>query len=240
MITHTYRLLALTTCLLLSGCAAYPEGKDGSALHATTEAPEAPDTNAQLLPGVGPETMKAVAAGTRQAVLVKGRGKNSSQSTVTLHHRTAAGWQAQASWPGHNGFKGWSDQHMLGDLRSPIGVYTLTHAPGRLADPGTRMPYEQSDLYTIDGTGFAGESLAGSFDYVIAIDYNRRPGSSPLDRARPLGEKRGGGIWLHVDHQGPTQGCVSIAEQHMRELLLLLDPAQRPVIVMGDASSLAR
>ncbi len=56
----------------------------------------------------------------------------------------------------------------------------------------------------------------------------------------PLGLERGGGIWIHVDHGGPTQGCVSIPEDRMRELLRALDPVMKPVIVMGDAESLRR
>lgn len=61
---------------------------------------------------------------------------------------------------------------------------------------------------------------------------------TPLDRTRPLGLERGGGIWIHVDHGGPTQGCVSIPEERMEELLRTLDPAMNPVIVMGDAETL--
>ena len=75
---------------------------------------------------------------------------------------------------------------------------------------------------------------------MIAIDYNRRPGTSPLDWTRPMGAGRGGGIWLHVDHGGPTHGCVSVSEEHMKELLRTLDPGLHPVVVMGDGPSLAR
>jgi L,D-peptidoglycan transpeptidase YkuD (ErfK/YbiS/YcfS/YnhG family) len=75
---------------------------------------------------------------------------------------------------------------------------------------------------------------------VVAINYNRRPGTSPLDGDRPLGAGRGGGIWFHVDHGGPTHGCVTLSEEHMRDLLTTLDPALHPVVVMGDAASLAR
>ncbi|MFB6712592.1 MULTISPECIES: hypothetical protein [unclassified Streptomyces] len=39
---------------------------------------------------------------------------------------------------------------------------------------------------------------------------------------------------------GPTQGCVSLSKAHMRELLLALGSALRPVSVMGDAASLRR
>nr|WP_308407675.1 sigma factor [Streptomyces sp. RKAG337] len=60
-----------------------------------------------------------------------------TRSTVILYERTDAGWTAGAAWPAHNALKGWTDDHREGDLRSPVGVFTLTDAGGRLADPGT-------------------------------------------------------------------------------------------------------
>ncbi|MGY6022907.1 L,D-transpeptidase family protein [Streptomyces spinosirectus] len=192
------------------------------------------------LPGLGPKTLAEIPADARQAVVVTGRGKNSPLSTVVLYRRTEEGWQAGATWPAHNALKGWSAHHMGGDLRSPVGVFGLTDAGGLLRDPGTRLPYHHGRGFTSPGTGFEGEPLAGSFDYVVAINYNREPGTSPLDWTRPLGPNRGGGIWFHVDHGGPTHGCVSISEQHMKELLHTLDPGLHPVAVMGDAPSLAR
>jgi hypothetical protein len=119
-------------------------------------------------------------------------------------------------------------------------VFRLTDAGGLLPDPGTRLPYDRSSSFTIGGTGFEGKPLEGSFDYVVAINYNREPGTSPLDWTRPLGQEKGGGIWLHVDHEGPTHGCVSLREGHMRQLLRVLDPRLSPVVVMGDADSLSR
>jgi L,D-peptidoglycan transpeptidase YkuD (ErfK/YbiS/YcfS/YnhG family) len=85
-----------------------------------------------------------------------------------------------------------------------------------------------------------GDSRADVFDYLIAVDYNRVPGHSPLDSARPLGAGRGGGIWIHVDHGGPTHGCVSIPLADVRYLLRHLSAAAHPVVVMGDAARLAR
>lgn len=92
----------------------------------------------------------------------------------------------------------------------------------------------------MSGTGYLGEPLEGSFDYVVAIDYNRVPGTTPLDRTRPLGEDKGGGVWIHVDHDGPTNACVSLSEEHMRALLTALDPDKEPVVVMGPEEALAR
>ncbi|NNN29911.1 hypothetical protein HLK59_05975 [Streptomyces sp. S3(2020)] len=252
MITRKPHVALLAASLVLTGC--------GGGAAATSERPPAvaapdrtPTTTTiqpaptlslevapQQLPGLGPRTWAKVPDDARQAVVVTGRGKNSSRSTVVLYERTETGWEAGEAWPAHNALRGWTDDHVAGDLHSPIGVFGLTDAGGLLRDPGTRLPYDQGSGFTVGGTGFEGEPLAGSFDYVIAINYNRKAGTSPLDWTRPLGANRGGGIWLHVDHGGPTHGCVSIAEEHMKKLLLALDPDRHPVVVMGDADSLAR
>lgn len=210
---------------------------------ATPTAPEpasdAPDPAPAGLPGLGPATSARVPADARQVVVVTGQGRNSARSHVVLYRRTGSGWQGGATWSAHNALKGWTDDHHLNDLRSPIGVFTLSDAGGLLPDPGSKLPYTHSGGFSVGGTGFEGEPLAGSFDYVIAIDYNHVKGTSPLDWGRPLGADKGGGIWLHVDHGGPTHACVSLPEAHLKELLRTLDPAQHPVVVMGDAASLA-
>ncbi|MFF2650070.1 L,D-transpeptidase family protein [Streptomyces sp. NPDC058045] len=194
----------------------------------------------ERLPGLGLGTRARIPRSAEQVLIVTGDGYDDSTATVVLHQRTPQGWRPGTTWAAHNARDGWTTDHRIDDLRSPIGVFTLTDAGGRLRDPGARLPYHRSQDFTVEGLGFNGESLDGSFDYVVAINYNREPGTSPLDRARPLGADRGGGIWLHVDHDGPTHGCVALSERHMRQLLLLLDPARHPVVVMGDKASLAR
>ncbi|MEV0785163.1 L,D-transpeptidase family protein [Streptomyces sp. NPDC050423] len=215
----------------------------GPASAGPAAAPPAPSpAPPQEIPGLGPRTRAAIPAGARQAFVVTGESPDSNRSTAALYTRDgpAADWRAAtAPWPAHNALNGWTADHWEGDLRSPVGVYTLTAAGGRLDPPATAFPYDLSPDFKVAGEGFHGEPLEGSFDYVIAIDYNRVPGTSPLDHTRPLGTERGGGIWIHVDHGGPTQGCVSIAEDRMKELLGLLDPAKDPVVVMGDAASLS-
>lgn len=190
--------------------------------------------------GLGPDFVAKIPAETRQVLVASGVGKDASDTTVTLWTRTAeGGWTAGTSWPAHNAYKGWTTSHASGDLRSPIGLFSLTDAGGRKADPGGKLPYDQDSSFVMGGTGFNGEPLAGSFDYVVAINYNRVVGSSPLDTRFPEGAAKGGGIWLHVDHGGPTHGCVSLTEDHMIELIKQLDPAAHPMIAMGDAASLA-
>ncbi|MFJ4985321.1 L,D-transpeptidase family protein [Streptomyces sp. NPDC088732] len=204
-----------------------------------TSVPPPPQYPARL-PGLGPRTLARIPAGARQVVLVTGTGKKSAVSRVVLYQRVDGGWRPGEVWAAHNGYRGWTDEHYAGDLHSPIGVFGLTDAGGRLADPGTKLPYHRSGAFSISGAGIEGEPLAGAFDYVIAINYNRQPGTSPMDGTQPMGANRGGGIWIHVDHGGPTHACVSLSKAHMRQLLRALDPADHPVVVMGDAASLAR
>lgn len=207
---------------------------------ASTAAATPPPGTTEQLPGLGPLTLARIPGKTKQVVLVTGDAKNSSRAHLVIYQRTLSGWQAGTKWPAHNALKGWTDNHHAGDLHSPIGVFSLTDAGGRLANPGTKLPYDRSPSFVISGTGFDGEPLAGSFDYVVAINYNRVKGTTPLNSTRPEGEAKGGDIWLHVDHSGPTHGCVTVAKNHMKELLRTLNPALHPVIVMGDATSLLK
>lgn len=198
------------------------------------------DATLASISGLGAAFSAKIPAGSNQVVLVTGAGKDSSDSSVTLWSRTPDGrWRPGTTWPAHNGYSGWTADHHDGDLRSPIGVFTLSDAGGLKSDPGSKLPYHQDKGFVATGNGFGGEPLAGAFDYVVAIDYNRVTGDSPLDPREPLGASKGGGIWLHVDHGGPTHACVSLSEDHMIELLKTLDPAAHPVIAMGDGSSLA-
>lgn len=240
----------LAAGLLLGGCAkpSSPPPPAGGPSHAADNAaarpgpPAAQRAHPGEIPALGTRTRALVPDGTDQALVVTGRAAYSSDSTATMYERDPVrGWMAVAGpWKARNALKGWTDEHWAGDKRSPIGVFGLTDAGGRLPNPGTKLPYHQSEEFLATGRGFRGETLAGSFDYVIAINYNRASGLSPLDEQRPMGWDRGGGVWIHVDHDGPTQACVSLGPDHMRELLRRLDPAKRPVIVMGDGESLAR
>lgn len=251
---------ALALLVLLAGCGAggiagtdlgaaatqhaHVNGVPGPPGASVSPSAPPPSPAPQEIPGLGPKTRAAIPAGARQAFVVTGESPDSNESTAVLYTRdgpAGPGWRAALPpWPAHNALDGWTDEHREGDLRSPVGVFTLTAAGGRLAPPDTAFPYDMSPDFAVTGEGFHGEPLEGSFDYVVAIDYNRVPGTSPLDHTRPLGEERGGGIWIHVDHGGPTQGCVSVTEDRMRQLLGVLDPALEPVIVMGDAQSLGR
>ncbi|WP_409061893.1 L,D-transpeptidase family protein [Streptomyces sp. SYP-A7185] len=246
--SQLFPALAVACCLLTVGCASTPPATDKhrATMHfpAGVTGRAGPGGQAAgAIPGLGPQTRAQIPDDSRQVLVVSGNPETTtSHASATLYTRTGkADWlRLVGPWPARNAVDGWTLDHEAGDLRSPIGVFTLGDAGGLLPNPGTKLPYDQDEEFREAGTGFYGESLEGTFDYVLAIDYNRRPGFSPLDKVRPLGEEKGGGLWVHVDHEGPTNGCVALPRSQMRQLLRLLDPQDRPVIVMGPAPELLR
>ncbi|MER5427960.1 L,D-transpeptidase family protein [Streptomyces sp. NPDC002588] len=188
------------------------------------------------IPDVGDRLLRRIPAGSRQVLAVYGDSEDSAKSTAVLYLKRGPAWERVRSWPAHNGKKGWTWDHRLGDKRSPVGVFTLTAAGGVLDDPGTRLPYTQSEDFTAPSDW--GPSHAHDFDYVIAIDYNRVKGTPPHDAEQPWGEEKGGGIWLHLDHGSGTLACVGLAREAMKHLLRTLDPELEPVVVMGDREAL--
>lgn len=193
------------------------------------------------LPGIGTTYGSQIPANSTQVVVAYGDSFTGYTTTVDFFTKVSTGWQLQNTWAGHNGDGGWVTlaNRTEGDLKSPIGVYTLTDAGGKLANPGTKLSYVQSASFVDYGKGFLGESLLNAFNYVIAINYNHEAGTSPESTYYPLGAAKGGGVWIHVDHGGPTHACISIPQDGVKALLVTLDPADNPVIVMGDRADLA-
>ncbi|WP_353941039.1 hypothetical protein ABII15_04895 [Streptomyces sp. HUAS MG91] len=190
----------------------------------------------KTIPDVGARYQKQIPANSRQVVAVYGDGKNSADSTIVLYTKSGDTWKKARGWSGHNGKKGWTTSHREDDKRSPVGVFTLSDAGGVLADPGAKLPYTQTA--SIQAPHYWAKSHWHDFDYVIAIDYNRVKGTAPNDPTRPQGQTKGGSIWLHMDHGSGTSACVSQSKANMEYLLKTLDPAQHPVVVMGDKAEL--
>ncbi|WP_329214270.1 hypothetical protein OG352_03725 [Streptomyces sp. NBC_01485] len=234
---------ATVTCgLLLAALAACggsgTEHRRGGTAGAGAEGGGTPSSTAAAtrLPGVGDRLQGRIPAGSRQVLAVYGDGKDSADATVVFYAKRGTAWERVRSWPGHNGKKGWTADHHLGDNRSPVGVFTLTAAGGVLDDPGARLPYTQSEDF--GAPHWWERSHWHDFDYVIAIDYNRVKGTPPDDPTQPEGEEKGGGIWLHMDHGSGTSACVSLSKAAMEYLLRTLDPDQHPVVLMGDRAAL--
>ena len=103
---------------------------------------------------------------------------------------------------------------MDGSLRSPIGVFSLTDAGGRLRNPGTAMRYHYGPKKYERG-GYKISYPVQLYNYVIAINYNRRIGKPPRNTNQP-DRTTGSGYWIHQRGLGSTRGCVphQVAARH--------------------------
>ncbi|MBM6592197.1 L,D-transpeptidase family protein [Brevibacterium sp. RIT 803] len=192
------------------------------------------------VPGLGPETAAQIPAETSQVLVASGPDANSDSGQLSFYSIEDGQWKKRKTFDTHNGKKGWLADRREGDKTSPVGVFTLSDAGGYKQDPGTALPYTQDDRLPSSATVAYGPEYERVFDYIIAIDYNRVPGAAPTDRTRPLGWDKGGGIWLHLDHDSGTNGCVTLKEKDLKWILGTIDPDAHPRIAMGPESQLQK
>lgn len=195
-------------------------------------------------------------AGTRQVITV--RQTSGWHARVTLWRRTDGQWvRGRSTADGRIGYGGLvRPRHRLqGTGTTPRGTFTLTESFGNSAAPvGTRMPYRdvrRGDYWVQDNDSAYYNTLRnkrrGGFrwrlptsddnsserlrDYPqqyawsVVVDFNRPP-----DAVR----HRGSGIFLHVNGDGATAGCVSVPRAFERRVLTWLRPSRRPVIAIGS------
>jgi L,D-peptidoglycan transpeptidase YkuD (ErfK/YbiS/YcfS/YnhG family) len=185
-------------------------------------------------------------AGSTQLVTVETPTASSTTGTLRAWERSAGGaWRlVLGPVPAYVGANG-VGKAREGIATTPAGTFALTGGFGRLADPGTAMPYFRTDsldwwdenpssptynthVRRSSSPGGASENLyaAGAvYDYAVTIGYNleRVPGA-------------GSGIFLHVTNGRPTAGCVAVDRSTVQALLRWLRPDQRPTIMVNVAS----
>jgi L,D-peptidoglycan transpeptidase YkuD (ErfK/YbiS/YcfS/YnhG family) len=176
-----------------------------------------------------------------QKIVVSSPSAGSPTGTLTAYEQAGSGWRVVLG----------PTRADLGELgvgspqdsvfRTPTGTYSLGQAFGRQPNPGTRMPYFQTNsrdwwdedvnsptynthVESNDKPSSDAENLYNSgyiYDYAVLIEHNsqRKPG-------------RQAGIFLHVTNGAPTWGCVAVGREEMRRLLTWLDPAANPKITI--------
>ena len=221
-----------------------PAGSDDDAASGTgpiaSESETAGPAHSVPVPGLKQEYADQIPQETSQVLVATSPDAKSEESTLSFYRFEDEEWTKLKTFSTHNGSNGWLKDRHEGDSTTPIGVFTLSDAGGYRPDPGTELPYTQDDHLPSSATVAYGPDYASVFDYIIAIDYNRVPGNPPTDTTRPMGWDKGGGIWLHLDHDSGTNGCVTLEESDLKWLLRTIDPDAHPRIAMGPEDELKK
>lgn len=145
---------------------------------------------------------------------------------------------------GRNGFAPPGEKRE-GDGRTPSGIFPLGMVFGYDPSFPTRMPYRQAtdddlwvdDVHADDYNRWVkrGATKASSFErmkrddnlykYGIVVEYNMNP----------VIKGHGSAIFFHLwrGNEKPTEGCVALSEEDLVTILRWLNPASRPLVVMG-------
>ncbi len=144
-----------------------------------------------------------------------------------------------------------------GDGKAPAGIFPLDTAFGfapRDSMPNVRLPYVQLLPTTdcVDDTASTRYNTVVDKATVSRVDWNSAEHMRQVSEytvgvivgynASPPVKGRGSCIFLHV-WAGPnshTAGCTAFDEAKLREVMLWLDPAKRPMLVQLTADEYAK
>jgi L,D-peptidoglycan transpeptidase YkuD (ErfK/YbiS/YcfS/YnhG family) len=175
---------------------------------------------------------------------------DSTKGILTAYEKLNGQWKIKYSniecVIGRNGL---SYDKKEGDGKTPIGVFTIGQAFGRLPNPGTQMDYRQtnSNDYWVDdatsnyyntwqvgpssGRWNSAERLyyVKSYDYAAVVNYNEE--RIPYN---------GSAIFMHVfkENKKTTSGCISIEKEDLVKLLKWLKPDSNAKILICPDSEI--
>ncbi|PAZ17134.1 hypothetical protein CLM62_03860 [Streptomyces sp. SA15] len=184
-----------------------------------------------------------------QLITVKAGG---SYATVTAWAKGSSGWKAQFSTSaGRVGSNGVTDgaTRRQSTYTTPTGTYTLTEGFGVEAG-GTAMPYHRvtdDDWWVQDPESKFYNSMHGEQGADFPLTESGDRGSEhlinyPTQYAKavvinfnrwPATPGRGAGIFLHVNGNGATAGCVSVPRATMDRIMGWITPSAHPRIAIG-------
>jgi L,D-peptidoglycan transpeptidase YkuD (ErfK/YbiS/YcfS/YnhG family) len=158
---------------------------------------------------------------------------------MDVYQRTAAGWQPVAAGiPAFIGAAGMAPQTHDGQMKTPMGVFTLDFAFGTAPNPGGGLQYVQVG----PNHWWDGDMKSPTYNTMQVCEkaqcpFNTDPSSGTenleipqyvhavvmgVNKARVPGN--GGAFFLHATDGGPTAGCVAIDDAKLVEIMRWLQP----------------
>lgn len=186
-----------------------------------------------------------------QLIFATNRDPSSIKVTIRAVEKESGDWHlVLPGFKGRVGEKGFAavGEKMEGDGKSPTGIFPLGIAFGYGPAVESKMPYQQmtdNDFWVDDANSedynkwVQGEPKATSWEKMKRDDDQYKYGVVIEYNMHPVVKGKGSAIFLHVWNDGDsTLGCVSMPEEMMLRILGWLDPAKKPLIIMGTESEL--
>lgn len=224
---------------------------------ANNQSSVAPASQPSTTPSKEPATIpniKTDPGDAQQVIVVLATSYGTISATFKNYEKVSGIWQLINSGGAVVGKAGFRDNRHEGDMSTPTGKYGISFMFGNADNPGVKFTYKKVQVgdywvsnkiieeYNVwmhyDGTDadarfYDYEALWEQplYKYAAVIDFNYGPD-------RVLG--KGSGIFLHIAPYsgGGTAGCVGVSEGNLISILKWLDPAKKPVIIMGVNGSI--
>ena len=192
----------------------------------------APIGRAEFTPWFAPSVGNAT-----QVISVVGVGGSSAK--VDVWERTAAGWQPVAPGiPAFIGANGMAPETHDGQMKTPMGIFTLDFAFGTAPNPGGGLPYVEvgpDHWWDGDVQSPTYNTMQVCKEAQCAFNTSADTGTENLDipqyahavvmgvnKARIPGN--GSAFFLHTTDGGPTAGCVAIDDSTLVKIMQWLRP----------------
>ncbi len=188
--------------------------------------------------------------GGSQLIVAQAPDTKATTGTVTWWDLRDGAWVRAGSAPARFGAGGLvdGDTRVQGTDTTPTGLYDLPFAFGiEPAPAGTAVEYRavrESSWWCQDNDSRSYNRWVDPCPPTAAPpspSTSSTSGSStptPWSSASTTTGRYGGagaGIFLHVNGQGATAGCVSVPEDDMRRILRWAEPGRKPHIAVGTA-----
>lgn len=181
-----------------------------------------------------------------QAVVVTAGAYGETTGVLSAYERAPEGWRlVHGPFDAFVGYNGMAppEAKFEGDGRTPSGVYAFDFFFGVGPDPGVRFLYRQ-----VTGDSIVWDDDPTSPLYNTWVDEDvQEVGEDPEEMYQPTAYEHaaviaynsartpglGSAIFLHASTGEPTAGCASLPVDQLRAVLVWLDPAQQPRIILG-------
>jgi L,D-peptidoglycan transpeptidase YkuD (ErfK/YbiS/YcfS/YnhG family) len=187
-----------------------------------------------------------------QLIIVTNQDASSCKVAMHVLEKYGTLWRPPIpAFSGTIGRKGFAsfDKKLEGDGKSPTGMFSLGTAFGYAPSMKTKMPYRQAtdndfwvdDIRSADYNRWVrGRPKTASVEKMKREDGLYRHGIVIEYNMHPIVRGKGSAVFLHrwQEEGKSTRGCVAMPEDHILKLLAWLDPAQKPMIMMGTESEL--